>query len=174
MERKGLVSSVYQTRTAGSGSHMVLIIKWRFHCYITLCITGRWHDVCDVQLRWSIVEMSGCLGCGLLNVPAMNRRRLFSTSSGKAVKESWEKYLMESYGERLTVTDDDYMCRYCFSMYERFEKVKGAIDESLQGFLSKVEIRWTKMRKTVSYRSITAECTCKLTTDTIAAWAVSS
>ena len=55
------------------------------------------------------------------------------------------------------------MCRPCFSMYERFAKVKGAIDESLQGFLGNVEIRSTKMRKTVSYRSNTAEGTCKLT-----------
>ena len=62
---------------------------------------------------------------------------------------------MESYGERLIVTDDDYMCRPCFSTCERFAKVKGAIDESLQGFLSNVEIRSTKMRKTVSYRSNT-------------------
>ena len=77
------------------------------------------------------------------------------------MKESWDKYLIESYGERLTVTNDDYMCRPCFFMYEKFAKVKGAIDESLQGFLSNVEIRSTKMRKTVSYRSNTAECTCK-------------
>ena len=45
---------------------------------------------------------------------------------------------MESYGERLTVTNDDYMCRPCFSMYEKFAKVKGAIDELWQAVCFKM------------------------------------
>ena len=81
------------------------------------------------------------VGCGRIDTCAKNRRRLTTTEAGMKVKETWELFVKEKlkgdYGtpDQTKITDDDVMCRTCFSNYERYAKAREVIDEAIKGFM---------------------------------------
>ena len=48
-----------------------------------------------------------------------------------------EEKLKGDYGtpDQTKITDDDVMCRTCFSNYERYAKAREVIDEAIKGFM---------------------------------------
>ena len=86
-------------------------------------------------------QQQQCVGCGRIDTCAKNRR-LTTTEAGMKVKETWELFVKEKlkgdYGtpdQTKRITDDDVMCRTCFSNYERYAKAREVIDEAIKGFM---------------------------------------
>ena len=63
----------------------------------------------------------------------LKNRRLTTTEAGMKVKETWELFVKEKLKgdyetpDRTKITDNDVMCRTCFSNYERYVKAKEVI-----------------------------------------------
>ena len=100
---------------------------------------------CEVTLVVLMESSFYCLGSGSPNVPASNHRKLSSEVSGD-VKDAWKSTLVDEYSDYISaaVGDDDntiiailkesggYICHPCFATFERFQKLKCTISDSIK------------------------------------------
>ncbi len=71
-----------------------------------------------------------CYGCGIDVTEKKTERRLLCTSKSLPVLTLWKSFL-DNLG-------DGYMCRNCFSAYERYINLQKKIEEKLHKALEKI------------------------------------
>ena len=86
------------------------------------------------------MESDFCFGCGNSHIDTSNRRCMNTTDAGKAVKKIWEVFINDEETNEAMSLDATagYMCRSCFSAFERLNSLRNSIKVNLRMFLNKV------------------------------------
>ena len=86
------------------------------------------------------MESNFCFGCGNSHIDTSNRRRMNTTDAGKAVRKIWEEFINDEETDEAMSLDATagYMCRSCFSAFERLNSLRNSIKVNLRMFLRKV------------------------------------
>ena len=79
-----------------------------------------------------------CCGCGNDVTEKRNKRRLLSSAKSQHVLSVWNGFL-DKFSVSLGELSPGYLCRSCFSTYERYINLQRSIEENLENALEAVE-----------------------------------
>ena len=92
--------------------------------------------VTNARANWlhvKLIMVECCYGCGIDVTEERTERRLLCTSKSLPVLTLWKSFL-----DNLGDSPVGYMCRNCFSAYERYINLQKNIEEKLHKALEKI------------------------------------
>lgn len=80
-----------------------------------------------------------CYGCGIDITQDKTRRRLNTTKS-KLVLTCWKAFVTKLNADTSTISLSGFICRSCFSTYERYISIQNKLENNIGKFLDKVVV----------------------------------